>query len=378
MVFVVSPDRLLLNRLFFLKEILQALWKAHKKVGVWGAPECVLMEILSPPLFSRLRPAFLEEEGAGRCRFEPAAWYRSALRIGCRNCIVRDRCAGLGNRPQNLGAREYRSTHTSRRRWRDALFRSSLPELRKLYRRFADYVDRSDLRYADRYLYFVQSLDYGSAYSQNDRFVYHCDYLPDGEVDRELAFLRRQKGNGLPLSELETLLRSDSVSRFAYSKGVGKGRERESYYFAPSDVYDHRLLEYFRIPGKYDDRERLIGIGVDYYDGRLEGYKLYFDYRSEKLWRRFPAYLERIGIDPMELHPRSHYYVQRLDPKGDTLSERIDLIYDPRDFRHYVPYFSHFDFAEEAWKRLHLFALAFDFVGERIGKINLYYRNAYR
>jgi hypothetical protein len=378
MVFLVDPDLLLLDRLFFLRELLLSLHRAGKRMGIWGVPECVLIDILTPALFSELRAGFLEETGPGRCRFDPGIFARTALRLECRPCIARERCGGMGRKPENLLPREYRSAHDFRRRGRERLFRSEDPELRERYRRFADYVDRSDLRYADRYLYFVKTLDYGSPYVQTDRFVYHCDYLPRRDYPEEATFLASQTLRSDRIEDLRLLGSSGAVARFAYSRGRGKRGERESFYFAPPDPSDHTLLSHFGVPRSYGERERLIGVGIDYYDGRLESYKIYTELRGEELWRRFPAYLERIGIDPLELRQRRHYHVLRLDPGGSVRSERIDWIYDPRDRARYRSYLGRFPFGELTGGAIHIMGLAFDFSDGHLQKVTLYYRNVYR
>jgi hypothetical protein len=337
------------------------------------------MEILGPELFSEMRPLFEEEAGPGRCRCEAGIFGRSALRLACRTCIARERCGGLGRREANLLPwREYRSTHADRRRGREALFHTDDPELMERYRRFVRHVDGSDLRYADRYLYFVRSLDYGSPYVQTDRFVYHCDYLPRREYGAELAFLASQTARRSMIADLESLALSGGIARYAYSRGRGKGGERESFYFAPPTPEEHDLLAYFAVPWEYDARERLVGLGIDYYDGRLAGYKLYSEIRPDALWRRFPEYLERIGIDPLGLHTPFHYHVLRFDREGRKLSERIDLIYDPRDREAYRSQFAAFPSDAGFWERIHIFGLAYDFAGERLEKVNLYYRNPYQ
>ena len=376
-IFFIDKNQLLLKRLFFLRDVTLDFYQNGKSVGIWGIPACVKIDIYGPQLFTELVPAMIQENGNNYCDYLSPYHLHSSLLLSCRKCIAREKCDGLGIRSDNQTGFEYRISHQYRKIGRDNLLDSQNRSIRKSYEDFSAYVDSSDLTYADRYLYFIKNLHYGSYYSFADRFVYHCNYLPYEEYDDELDFLGSQVENKKFLETIGVLAQKHEISRIAFSRAVKDTIVRESFYLAPVIQYDHYLLHYFGISEERYSREKLYGIGIDFYDKKIISFKIYYLIQSEKLLKNHKNLVDKIGINPLMLHENTHFYILRVDLDGKILSERIDLVFDRRDLKYYDAYFSSFSLDRDILDKLHIFALAFDFEKEEIKKINLYYRNRF-
>jgi len=377
-VFVVDRDRILFSRLFFLREIMLKLKASGRSVGVWGVPECVLLEILGPWDYTLLRPEMTDPEGPGRCAVSRVGLHGSALMRHCAGCILCKTCEGMGSRQENLVVREFRTVSRLRRKGRDRFFESGNPQMRRRYRAFCDYVDQSDLRYADRYLYFIRNLDFGSPFSQKERFVYHCDYLPPAGYVREGDFLATQSRQKALVERIVRLGETGRVSRLGYSAAVRESEWRESFYLAPGNGKDLSLLDALGpIPHTDPVGELFGGVGMDFYNGTLHTFKVYHLVRREWVMRFAAPLAEATGIDLAALREPLHYYVERLDPSGRRLSHRIDLTYRSEDHPQYEALIDRFGFDAETLTSIRIFGFAFDFEGESLTKINLYFRNVY-
>ncbi len=376
-VFSVNKNEILLDRLFFLRDVTLDFYHKGKRIGIWGVPSCIKMSIFGPQLFTELIPEMIEESSDCYCKNLPVNQYGSTLLLSCIKCIDTKVCDGLGLRKENQVEREYRTSYKFRQIGRDELYKTDSQMMKSTYESFRRYVDYSDLAYADRYLYFIKNIDYGSDYSFADRFVYHCDYLPYDEYEDELRFLDTQVLNKSFLSTIDNLARKRRISKIAYSKAVGDGVFRESFYVAPSDQYSRYLLHYFDIDINVESGDRLYGVGVDFYNGEIKSFKVYMMVRSEKLLRRCKNYIDKIGIDLLGMHERSHFHVLRLNQERKIVSDRIDLIYNEKDYLYFLPYFSQFQASDISFEKLYIFGLAFDFEDGNIKKINLYYRNRF-
>jgi hypothetical protein len=62
---------------------------------------------------------------------------------------------------------------------------------------------------------------------------------------------------------------------------------------------------------------------------------------------------------------------------GKRVSHRIDLAYHPADRDWYKKLIDRFGFGGEASAAIKIFGFAFDFEGENLKKINLYFRNRF-
>ena len=217
-VFVVNKHEVLLNRIFFLKDLSLKLLENHKEVGIWGIPYCVMHLIFGSYHFSQFRTRFIPEESKYYSKFIPTYQQNSSILLQCVECIALSSCDGLGSRRENHHMWSYRTSHEYRQKGRDALFKTDNEKMQKLYDEFCYYIDHSDLTYTDRYLYFVKNLDLGSSYSFSDRFVYHCDYPAPHEYEKELKFLDTYIENKNFLPMISELVYEGEIRRIGYTK----------------------------------------------------------------------------------------------------------------------------------------------------------------
>lgn len=376
-VFVINKNELLFDRLFFLKNISFRLFENSKKVGIWGLPNCIIQFIFDPYGFSQFVSKSIPQETEKYSKYTPTYQQNSSLLLKCTECFTVDICDGLGLRTENHLMWNYRSSHKYRKIGRDALFKTNNKNIEKIYHEFCTYIDNSDLMQADRYLYFVKNIDFGSSYSFSDRFVYHCDFPSFAEYEKELHFLSKYVENKNFLPQIDALAKKGKICRIGYSKADKDNVSRESFYVNPNDGHNYYLLDYFNIDIKIQFPNTFYGVGVDFYNGQIESYKIYFMVPVETLFKMHPQYFKKINIDIFSLHEKSHYYVIRMDADKKKISERIDLVYNKKDKLHYKQYFKQLSFSEDILNDLHIFAFAFEFKSMNLQKINIYYRNQF-
>lgn len=376
-IFTVNKNEILFDRLFFLKEMTLKLFQNDKKVGIWGIPYCVMQSIFGGHYFSQLADKMIPENSNQYSKYIPVNQYSSSLLLQCHKCIASNDCDGLGIREENQSLYRGRVSHKYRIIGRNDLFRTDNEVMKKMYDSFCEHVDNSDLTYADRYLYFVKNIDFGSSYSFSDRFVYHCDFLPLHDYEKELIFLDSYIENKSFLPMINELAGKNKIGRIAYSKAQNENISRESFYIIPNDEHNYYLLNYFNINFDIKFPNRFFGVGVDFYNGQIKSYKVYFMIPTEILLQVFPHYFQKIDINVLELHKKEHYYIIRLDRNKKIISERIDLVYNDKDRVLYQTYFEHLLFPNKTLEELHIFALAFEFEDMDIKKKNIYYRNSF-
>ncbi len=376
-IFVINKNEVLLDRLFFLKELSLKLFKSDKEVGLWGIPYCARQLIFGSFDFSQFAPRLIPEENQSYSKYIPTYRRDSSMLLKCVECVASSSCDGLGSRRENHFMWNYRTSRTYRQIGRDELFKTDNEKMQKMYDEFCVYIDHSDLTYADRYLYFVKNIDHGSSYSFSDRFVYHCDFPPPHEYEQELIFLATyvQNKNFLPM--ISELVNRGEIRRIGYTKAEKDNVSRESFYVNPNGESNYYLLKYFGIDLELSFPNKFYGVGVDFYNGKIKSYKIYCIIPTEILLQMRPKYFEEIGIDLLALHEKEHYYIIRLDERKKKISERIDLMYNDKDFLLYQSYIEHLPFSEESLKLLHIFAFAFEFEEMQLNKINIYYRNRF-
>ena len=374
LVFLIDKNEILFDRLFFLRNLILKLVQNGKYTSIWGLPYCTEQTILGMQDYSKYAPYFIAKEGEYFSKYTPTYQQDSSLLLKCKECFNVDHCDGLGSRSENHHIQGYRTSHTYRKRGRDILFKTHNKEMQKLYDSFSHHVDGSDLRYADRYLYFVTNVDFGSSYSFTDRFVYHCDYIPMYEYQEELRFLEIHVTNRKIIPMLRTLADEEEVCRLAYSKAVNEKVSRESFYMNPNGEYNYYLLKFFHIDLNLNFPNRFLGLGVDFHNAEIKAYKVYLMLPVHVLVNMFPQYLEKINVDLSILHEKEHFYILRLDKDKKKISERIDIVYNDKDrqaLKKYLPY------TDDILDILHVFALAFEFESMEITKMNIYYKNRF-
>ena len=374
LVFLIDKNEILFDRLFFLQDLVLKFVKHGKYTGIWGVPHCVQQTILGSYYFSRLADKLIPEESKHFSKYLPTFQKDSSLLLECKGCFDANKCDGLGRRRENHYKKMYRTSHTFRKLGRDKLFKTDNNEMQKLYDSFSTHIDNSSLRYADRYFYFVDNLDYGSSYSFSDRFVYHCDFIPRHEYREEFSFLETHVTNKKILPDLRSLADKDAICRLAYSKAIKDNVSRESFYINPYDGGNYYLLNFFGIEIRCDFPHRFLGVGIDFYNGEVKAYKVYYMIPTEVLVEHFPLYLKKIDVDLTTLHEKEHFYIVRVDENKEKISERIDIVYNDQDrlaLQKYLPY------SERVLDALHIFTLAFEFESMDIKKMNIYYRNRF-
>ena len=377
MVFVVDKNEILFDRLFFLRQIILVLLQNKKKTGVWGVPRCVEQMIFGSYHFSQVSLDLVPDNSSTYSKFIPTYQQHSSLILSCYKCIAVDTCNGLGLRIENTSNIGYRTAHKYRKRSRDTLFKTDNEAIQKLYNTFSEHVDNSDLRFSDRYLYFVNNIDFGSPYSFTDRFVYHCDYLPPHEYEQELSFLKKHVENNDFLTMIFDLVKKGEVAKIAYSKAQKSNVSRESFYLAPVNERSHTLLSYFNIDLDTDFPNKVYGVGIDFYDGNIFSYKVYFMYPSEILLQLFPQYFKKIKIDLTKLSEKEHYHVLRLDTDKNIVTDRIDIVWNKKDHLLFKPYLDLLPFSDKIMEDMRFFTFAFEFEKMELSKMNIYYRNKF-
>ena len=374
LIFVIEKNEVLFDRLFFLQSLVLKIVQHGKNTGIWGVPYCVQQTILGAYYFSKFAPNFIQEEGKNFSKYIPTFQKESSLLLGCVECFDVYKCDGLGILSGNYSQKGYRTSHEYRKRGRDALFKTDNDEMQKIYDSFSNHIDNSSLRYADRYFYFVDNLDYGSSYSFSDRFVYHCDYIPRHEYTQEFNFLETHTSNKKIIPYLRTLADKDEMCRLAYSKAIKKKVSRESFYINPNGEHNYYLLKFFDIDLSFDFPNKFLGLGIDFHNAEIKSYKIYLMVPVHKLIEMFPLNLKKTDIDLLTLHEKEHFYIIRLDENKKKIAERIDIVYNDKDrvsLKKYLPY------SENVLDTLHILALAFEFESIDIKKINVYYRNRF-
>ena len=377
-IFMINKNELLLDRLFFLKSITIELMDLNKRVGIWGIPYCAKKTLFGAYDFSQFAYNLIPEKSSYYSVNNLFYQTKSTLLTSCYQCIESIKCLGLGIQKENNILQDRGSiSHDYRIRGRDMLFRTKNIKMQNLYNTFTKYVDSSDLTYANRYLYFVNNVDFGSIYSFTNRFVYHCDFLPPHEYEEEFLFLSKVVQNIYFLNSVKTLISKGMLSRIAYSRAEKENIIRESFYVSPKDEYDYELLKYFNL--KLDNKlpYKLYGIGIDFYNNELKSYKVYFIVPSNDLSKLSSNDLEKIDINIETLKQKEHYYVLRFNKDKKIISKRVDLMYSKEDKQVYMKLLEKFSSTQQLLEIAHIFALSFEFQEEKIEKMNLYYQNIF-
>ncbi len=378
-IFTIDKNEILFDRLFFLKSIVLKLFQDNKEIGIWGVPDCVIRFAIGNYHFSQVVSKMIPENSSCYCKYIPTNQHNSSLLLSCSKCIVSHECDGLGSRMENRSMWGYRISNEYRRTGREELFKVDNEDMQKIYNRFCEHIDNSDQTYTDRYVYFVKNIDFGSPYSFSDRFIYHCDYLPLHDYERELDFLDNNVQNKSFLLTIKELSSQIEISKIAYTKAEKSDVSRESFYLAQNNVYNDYLLNYFNLDLDLDLKllNKIQGIGIDFFNGQIKSYKIYFLVPSEILLKMYPHYFEKIDINILDLHEKQHHYILRLDANRKKVSERIDLTYNDKDQALYQSYFKHFRVTNKDLKELYIIALGFEFEDMDIKKMNMYYRNRF-
>lgn len=378
-IFTIDKNEILFDRLFFLKSIALKLFNNNKDIGIWGVPDCVIRFTMGNYYFSQIVSKMIPENSNFYSKYIPTNQHKSSLLLECNQCIASYECDGLGSRMENRSMWGCRISNEYRKTGREELFKTDNEDMQKTYNSFCEHIDNSDQTYADRYLYFVKNIDFGSSYSFSDRFVYHCDYLPLHDYEKELGFLDNNVQNKSFLLTIKELSSQIEISKIAYTKAGKSDVSRESFYLAQNNMYNDYLLNYFNLELALDLKllNKIQGIGIDFYNGQIKSYKIYFLVPSEILLKMYPQYFEKIDINILDLHEKQHHYIIRLDANRKRISERIDLTYNEKDYSLYESYFKYFPITNKDLKELYLIAFDFEFEAMNIKKINIYYRNRF-
>jgi hypothetical protein len=376
-IFSINKNELILDRLFFLKEITINIISRGKSVGIWGIPYCYMQSIFGSYNYSLYVPRMIPPNSFYFSEYDRVQKYNSLMLSSCQLCVKVDTCHGLGNKKENQYIPFGRVSHYYRMKGRDQLVKGNDISMQKIYRSFAEHIDRSDLTYADRYVYFIKNLDLGSEYSFENRFVYHCDYLPKHELEVEWGFLVQHTLQHDILYDIRTLHEQERISRIAYSKVKDSTTLRESFYVSPNNEHNKELLDHFKIDLNVGFSYKLYGVGIDFYNGKIKSYKVYCIVEKSILLRVFPEYIKRIGIDIENLNEEEHYFSLRFDEKKQKVSDRIDLIYNDLDYKLFKPYIDQQRLSKEFFEQIYVILFGFEFEGLEMKKINMYYQNRF-
>ena len=377
-IFDIDKNDILFNRLFFLKDITLRLIENSKDIGIWGIPYCAMQLIFDDYNYSLLVPRFIPSNSSRYSRLNIVDNYESNMLFRCKECFKVNDCNGFGKRKENIlnwgGKISYKYLNI---KGRDELFNPYDEDMKNLYLNFSKYIENSSKEYANRYLYFVANIDYGSKYSFKNRFIYHCEFLPEQELDKEILFLKNNVLNQSVLSKIKKLYKQYAIKQIAYSKAIRNDTIRESFYISPNNEKSIDILKYFQIKENFIFPYRLYGLGIDYYNESIISYKIYSILKSHLIVKYFSKYLKKIDIDILDLYEKEHYYSIRYDKNMKKISERIDLIYNDTDYKYFKKYIDQVGFSEEFLNKIIVSLLAFEFKDNKLIKINIYYHNRY-
>jgi len=379
-VFIVNKDEVLFERLFFFRALLEKLVQNSKKTGMWGLPYCVTQYILGEDTFARLVPGMIPEQTDEFCKLVPVHRKNSSLLLSCGQCVAVSDCDGLGSRVENHRLYFFRRDHEFRKNGRDRLFCSRDTALRRSYEAFCEYVDRSDLTFANRCIYFTKNIDlteFGAQFSFTDRFVYHCNHLPEHECAQEYNALSKLIKNNKILTQLKTFFHTEKVNKIAYSIACRDAVRRESLYVSLSDEKADFLLGILGIEHEISRNSTLYGVGIDFYGNMIVSYKVYQRYRYDALVEELYPYLDIIPLDIGKMRSRYHHVGYRFNTNHELMSMKIEIASTLMDETNLHDLFTRYPVVQNIFFRTRILHISFDFIGREMQKISLYYRNKY-
>jgi len=364
----VDKERQLFDDLMFLKDHVVELLSSNKQVGFRGVPECVIKIILGGYWYMRFRETKIPEENIDQHQNNTLSFSE------CENCLDRGTCSGLGSKNLDFLKKRFKKSE-SRARLGTNLFELPSTSVFHQYKKFLLYSSFNNNKNSItvRKAYFATSVDYGSAHSYADRFIYMCNNLNSKAYDKEFDFLRKQSINSSYIDLLQSIASIEKTSQIAYSLAEKNGVFRESFYMYTPEHYGAHLLKDFDIHYAIPRSKKMqfIGVGIDVIDEKKVGYKLYFKCPKSFL----SSYFEPLGIEIKKVKSKSHYFVLRLDHEQKLLSYKIEVLVGHEDFKLFKNLVDNYEYFETNFEKLDIFNVAIEFEKEKISKINLYHRN---
>lgn len=319
--------------IFFLKECVEKILIAGKRVGLWGISGTVQRRLLGGYLYMRFHCDAILPEGIEQSVFqEKPGESASSVPFDSQSSLLKDKHEAFIQH-----CRSIESPTTLRR------------------------------------VYYVTNIDYHSQYSYQDRFIYQCDYPSPREYSLEYEFLKAHAINRSYVEKLESLSDITRTSQIAYSLAEKEGHTRESFYMFVTFEYGDKLLvdlgiEY-EVPQVPD--MQFFGAGQDVVDGELVCHKLYF--RSPKSF--IIGYFRPYGIDVSALCRNSHYLVLRLDQHQRLQSYKIEMQFTYEDLPLLQALLQDYDYFQEHLEHGQPYNMAVEFEGGGISKVNVYHRD---
>ncbi len=370
-VFEIDKERQLFDDLMFIKDDVVSLLAKDKRVGLWGIPECVIKIILGGYWYMRFWETKITEENI-------AHHLTNAVYLPeCEKCLDRATCIRVENDKNIdfLKERFNKSKSSSKKMFKTDLFKLRSTLVFNKYKKFLLYSSFNNNKNSItvRKAYFATSVDYGSAHSYADRFIYMCSNLNSKAYDKEFDFLRKQSINSSYIDLLQSIASVKKTSQIAYSLAEKNGVFRETFYMYAPEYYGEGLLKDFSIDYVIPriDEMKFIGVGIDVIDEKKVGYKLYFKCPKSFL----SSYFEPLGIEIEKVKSESHYFVLRLDHEQKLLSYKIEVLVGHEDFKLFKNLVDNYEYFETNFEKLDIFNVAIEFEKDKISKINLYHRN---
>ena len=364
-VFHADESRTALERLYFLKYIIEQLLLADKKVNMVGVPPCIQRALLGGYLYMRLR---YSQAPADFIKYEE----KNYLPI-CKHCLDKEICPGASILEMGIFKPVIKKNTSSLILAGTKPFPPDLVYLNTAHEAYVLYCRQKVSPVTYRVVYYVDNIDFSSEHSYENRFVYGCDYLGPDEYAEEFTFIKEHVIHKEYVDLLQSIASIEKTSQIAYSLAQKDGIFRESFYMFVPKQYGDKILHDFKVNYRYPESidMQFIGIGVDVIGNETSGYKLYFQSRKSFLIH----YLESYGIDISRLTYNSHYLVLRLDKKQRFVSYKIEILITHKDLKYFKHIIDNYEYFDKQLKQKDLYNIAIEVVDKKISKINIYHRH---
>ena len=356
-----------MERFFFLESFIMLLLNNNKRVGIWGVPLCVPRTMFSPYVFMRFLEKKIEENILDKNHRD------NIFLSDCVDCIDRSTCRGF----RDIDLKKFKPLIKYKNinlvaELEKNIFDKNAKYLNNKHNLFLEHCNINSST-TDRYLYYVQNIDFNSEHSYNNRFVYSCDFLRDNEYENEFKFINENAINKDFVFKIKSIVTVSNMEQLVYSLAEKNGKYRETFYIYRPDITSSNLLDDFKINFKVPNQNffSFIGIGFDSIDHNIMGYKIYYKVTKNYMI----SYLKSLGIEGKDLSLQKHYIVFRLNNNQNLVSHKIEIRIRNEDFKHFKSLLNHFDYYNSQFTNLHIFNITLEIKDKKISKINLYHKN---
>jgi len=378
LIILIDKNNIDFSKIKFIHSIIINFYINNKKIGIWGIPNCVLRNILTPKDFIKLYDYLIKPNYNLNKKTKKLIYYSSNI-IECRNCIENKDCIGLGNLKTNQYPWLYIQSgeYIFNKYYKNIIFQDK--EIDKHFKTFSNHIKNYKSIFSTRSIYFANTISNETEFKYNNRFIYYCHNLHKSEINNEINNLKKISNNETLINELEIFYKNFILNGFAYSYAKGD-KTRESIYYFP--INSNIIKSYLsKIPINFEELyfEELYFIGIDYIKNKKYEIKIYSKIKNNSELLKYLKEKYKIKINNNVLNYISNLiFVRRYNLENKKLKS-IKIEYNINNNEKYSQYLKNefnYDINYKEFEKI--IRLTFNYnLEKKIGvfnKITKYYR----